>query len=434
MNRPSFQTYNLGCRVNQAEIGQIGQSLIQRGFTPTNTDTPDLVIINTCVVTAKAEKETRKAISHYRKKYPESFLVVAGCAASARDNLKIKLPNADLYIANQNKDDIPKIISQRFALKTVVREHQPNNKYQISGRGLVKIQEGCSRKCTYCIVPYVRGDPTSIPKSEIINQINILVNSGVSEIILTGINLTLYGLDFNPQSNLLLLIKQILRMTKIKKLTLSSIDPAIINDEFTDLVIKENRMSRYLNLSLQSGSETILDKMGRSTSLVKLTNKIKTIQNKILEFTIGADIIVGFPGESEKEFKETVNFMQDLPVPFVHVFPFSKRQGTSAFDKIQKGEWNDLPAKIKKERVNQILEITRKIKEKQAQKLIGQTLECLVIKKLPNGFYETQAVNAWRVLAKGNFKPGELHYLKIIKTYGFSSLQGEALQGDTLTK
>jgi len=246
----TFLTYSLGCRVNQAEIEEITQGLIQRGFIPwtESPKEPELVLINTCVVTQKAERETRNAIRKFRRLYPKTFLVVLGCAVDAHQKLKTDLPQADLLIFNEAKklaiDLILKALRLPILCSMVIRDNQFIRESQerpllASGRNLIKVQDGCDKYCAFCIVPYLRGKPKSKSPRKIVQEIKKLRNLGIKEIILTGINLSLYGKDLRPKTNLTELLKKILKQTEIPRISLSSLTPEVITKEFIDLYLKD---------------------------------------------------------------------------------------------------------------------------------------------------------------------------------------------------
>jgi len=360
---PTFLTYTLGCRVNQAEASAISNQLTACGFQFFTPDlqlsrSPALVIINTCAVTQKAERESRKAIHHYKRVYPQAKIIALGCAAKF-------VKDADLIIENPQKSNAIKIILKKFSFapRRCQAKYLTPNPYHLSDRALVKIQEGCDQFCHYCIVPYLRGKPKSTKQEEIICQINKLVEEGIKEIILCGINLSLYGIDLTPPISLITLIKKILSQTKAERISLSSIEPEYLyeNREFAELFIKEPRLSKYFHLALQSGSSETIKVMGRKTDLTKLMKTIHFIKEKCPKFTFRADIIVGFPTETEKNFQETLDFIKKVPITFCHVFRYSVRPGTLAAKKIKTKEWTETPPAIKKERAKKVADLVKKI-------------------------------------------------------------------------
>lgn len=394
MENLTFLTYSLGCRTNQAEINQIAKELTAYGFTPSKKS-PDVILVNTCVVTAKAERETRKAIRHFRRLYPKTFLVILGCGVDAQRKLKINLPEANLFVANPKKQETADLITQHFHLKKT-KEPSFKDKYFLSGRALLKIQEGCNRFCSYCIVPFVRGKSESLAPEKVISQIKKFKNQGIKEIILTGINLALYGKDLKPKTRLTELLETILKETEIERVSLSSIEPDTIDKKFIDLFLRNQRLSSYFHLALQSGSPSVLKRMRRKTNLKKLLDFLLFTKERVPEFTFRADILVGFPGETEKEFKETIDFIKKAKISFAHIFLYSRRPGTKASFLIGKSVLEDLPKGIKKQRVKILQSVVEKIRLQEGKKLIGKTLPCLFIQK-ENQFWQTIASNSWSV-------------------------------------
>lgn len=352
-----FKTYSLGCRVNQAEIETITEQLLSLGYAhDQNSSRPNFILLNTCVVTQKAEKETRKEIRKLKRLYPRSKLIVLGCGVDNQQKFAGILPKADLFIANKDKKNAVNLLLKRFNLRRqrniaiCQSNNVPISKYQKSGKTLIKIQDGCNYHCSYCIVPSLRGKSASVPINKIINQINNRKSAEIKEIILTGINLSLYGQDLKPKVSFLDLLKKILKETKIKKISLTSLDPQMINRELVDLFISNPRLSKNLHFSLQSGSPTVLKRMNRHPNLSEFIKLVNELKSKDPRFVFSADIIVGFPDESENEFRKTLQLIKQIKLDRAHLFRFSPRPGTIAYQKIQKGQWQDLPLLVKKER------------------------------------------------------------------------------------
>jgi len=423
----TFLTYSLGCRTNQAEIEEISQKLTKKGFTlwsktPKYPKSPNVILINTCVVTQKAERETRQAIRKLKKSYPKAFLAVLGCGVDAHQRLKINLPEADLLISNEEKPQAVNIILRAVVYKSdplvPFNPLVPLDKYSSSGRKLIAIQTSCNQYCTFCIVPYLRGKLKSKPIHKIIKTLKHENNKTIKEVILTGINLSLYGKDLKPPTTLTKLLRKTLEETTIPRISLSSLTPEIITKEFISLYLKDwknghgrpacrqGRLSRYWHLAIQSGSAKILRKMGRKTDLKTLKKLLYLISAKggsasggkvrIPEFVFRADFLVGFPGETEKDFKLTLQLIKVLKISFSHVFPFSKRPGTTAYKMIEEGIWQDLPPEVKKERVRQVIAKTRRVRKQEARKLIGKVLPCLFLDQ-KKGYWQTLADNSWPV-------------------------------------
>ena len=432
---PIFLTYSLGCRTNQAETTRLEEQLINLGFIPfphvfpyqhkgTSLNNPCLVLINTCVVTSKAEKESRGAIRHFKKLYPKAKVVALGCAANF-------VNKADLIIENKDKNAALPIIKKtwpRLFPKKFVNPQSLNpkidNLFARSGRALVKIQEGCDQFCAYCLVPFLRGKPKSLPVQEIICQINKLTDQEIKEIILCGINLSLYGKDLKPSVSLTYLIKKILSQTKAERICLSSIEPEYLyrNKQFTDLFINQPRLSKYFHLALQSGSAKTIKNMGRETDLEKLLKSLQLVKKRFPEFTFRADVIVGFPTETEKDFQATLNFIRKAPIVFCHVFPYSIRPETLAEKLIKNKLWRDLSGKIKKERVKKTIMLTKEIQKEEGKRLIGKILPCLIINN-------RRAVtnHSWPIkITTGKGLMGKIYSIKI-KKFSEEFLKGKVI-------
>ncbi len=409
----TFLAYSLGCRTNQAEIEDISLRLMAYGLRQ-KPGTPDIILLNTCVVTAKAEKETRQKIRELRKKYPKSFLVVLGCGVTAKEEFNINLPEADLYILNKNKDSVIKLLKKNFNLTLKNKNSFLNNNYIQSGRNFIKIQDGCDKSCSFCLTCYLRGIPKSIPPEKIIEEINFWVKNDIKEIILTGINIGLYH-------NLTGLLNKILKETKIERISFSSIYPEMLTDEFLKIVVDNPRISQYFHLSLQSGSQTVLQRMNRKTDLNGLLSTIKQIKTKNQFFTFRADIIIGFPNETEEEFKATLEFIKKNKISFVHSFPFSIRPDTKAEGFLKSGKWQDLPKEIKKQRQKIITNQIEKIKRELAGKMTGQVFPCLIVRE-KNHVWESLSQNNWPVAIRSKTKnlKGKIFPVKII---GFNNDQ-----------
>jgi threonylcarbamoyladenosine tRNA methylthiotransferase MtaB len=412
---PTFLTCFLGCRTNQAEIEEIEEKLKKIGFFPfvSKTGSPDVIIFNSCVVTQKAEKETANFIRKLRKQYPQSFIVVLGCGSEAFKRDLASLPPADLFLGNQEREKIVEILKNKFSPQAPCQAIS-TSKYFQSGRALIKIQEGCDYNCTYCITKILRGKSKSESPDKIIKKINSLPKN-IKEIILTGTAIDLWGKDLKPPKNLNYLLSEILKKTKIPKITLSSLNPNFLNKKLAKLIAQKQRISPFLHLSLQSGSKKVLKDMGRNCQFNKLKSLIQLIKQQRKEFVLRADIIVGFPTEEEKDFQETLQLIKQLEIAFVHPFTFSPRPGTLAFEKIKNGFWRDLPKEIKKKRLKFLRSEVEKIRKNTAQKLIGKKIKVLTTFQEKNNWYGL-VENSFlaKIKTKKVLKQGELINTKII--------------------
>lgn len=329
-----FSTFTFGCRVNQAEIEAISSDLIKAGWSY-SVNRPDIIIINTCAVTTKAEREARQLIYQQDKKLPKAQNVVTGCSATywKKNKLYQNLP-IDLIVENVSKSSLPNTL---LHLRSVVRSKakiqntNSHSKFLSSGRFVLKIQDGCNRFCSYCIVPYLRGRSKSIPISKIVSKINSLDKS-IKEVILTAINTEYFGLEH--QESLPKLISNIIEKTKISRLSFGSINPWSLNKEFFDLyktIANSERFVHFFHIPLQSGSNRILKLMKREYSIKEYLSKISKIKKINSQAFIATDVIVGFPGETDDDFKTTYEFLKKARIDKFHVFRYSKRLNTAAY-------------------------------------------------------------------------------------------------------
>ena len=344
MKKASFYTYSFGCRVNQAEKETIDREMQLKGFSLENK-APDISIINTCAVTQKAEREAKNLIYRLKKENPNTQIVITGCSATywQKNNLLKNLP-IDLLIDNINKKFLVKILQKRLygqpkfnrggcvsgginKLKPVVLD-----KYLNSGRVLIKIEDGCQRFCSYCIVPYLRGTPKSERIKNLVRQLADKNYEGkVNEVILTAINTEAYGYDTGERFTNL--VKTIINNTNIPRISFGSIHPWSIYDDFLKLykkVLPLKRLVNFFHVPIQSGSNKMLDLMKRGYTREEMMEKLNQLHKLNPQALIATDIIVGFLDESDKDFQDTVNFLEKSPISKFHIFRFSKRNNTAA--------------------------------------------------------------------------------------------------------
>lgn len=356
----SFVT--LGCKLNQAETDELKQSLKQRGIfaVPFGSD-ENVCVVRACGVTCGASQTTREYIR--RAKRQGIYVITSGC-----------LENSDLkeidFIAKNNEAAFEHILNLRKHFSTA--KNQTNQIEIERTRAFIKIQTGCNFQCAYCIIPYFRGQTKSVPTNLIIERINDTVKHGYKEVVLTGVNICLYK---DKKNNLAELLKFILQKTKIKRIRLGSLDPRLISEKLIKLYSNQQinnptnqRLMPHWHLSLQSGADNVLKNMRREYTTKKYSQIIKKIRSINPLFSFTTDIIVGFPGESEKDFKKTCDFVELIKFAKVHVFPFSPRPNTKA-TKIK----NIVPDKIKTERAKKLRQICTITAHEYAQKIFNQT-------------------------------------------------------------
>lgn len=356
----TFYTYTFGCRVNEAEKVALDKTILNLGFLWNDTN-PDFYIINSCAVTGKAEREVRQHIYQIRKKFPNTILIVTGCAATLWIKTHGAPKEANYYIPNSQKHAIPQLLQDIKRNNSHARIHPRTNyhdKFLSSGRLMVKIQDGCDRFCSYCIVPNLRGKPKSRKISEIIEDLQSYDNS-IQEVILTAINTECFGKD--TEETLIQLIDSVIKQTDIPKISFGSIHPWSITNEFLDYyqsIAYSDRFIPFFHIPIQSGSNKILKLMNRRYTKEEILEKLKKIKSINPKSFIGTDIIVGFPGEGKKEFNETIEFLKKAPIDKIHVFRFSPRPGTAA-EKLAQIQKEPTP-KEKRERAKRLNELDKK--------------------------------------------------------------------------
>ena len=369
----SFSVRSFGCRASQADGAAISADLQRRGL-ETTSGPADLVIINTCTVTSEADRDARQAVRHAHRENPDAEILVTGCYAQRRPAELADLPGVKWVVGNSHKTEIGKIVTadlvkpsapvgqaayhgeislggtlvgnifdqQRF-LSTPVVEAGPDRT-----RPNLKIQDGCGNRCSFCVIPAVRGASRSAPIEFVIEQVRML-SERYSEVVLTGINLGRWGRDLPERPRLAHLLRKLLAETDIAKLRLSSIEPMDWTDDLLELVAATPRIAKHVHIPLQSASDTVLRRMRRRYRVRHYASRIEKARSLMPTASIGADVMVGFPGESDLAFEETRRFIAEMPFTYLHVFSYSSRPGTEASD------MPDEPAKPVKKLRNRVL-------------------------------------------------------------------------------
>lgn len=388
----NFLIKTLGCRVNQAESREIVGGLKSRDWR--EGEPPELVILNTCCVTVKAEKETRQTARALKRKYPKSLLVVTGCAVDYW-KMKGEFPDldVDLFVENKKKMKIPH-------LPKVLTASNLRGWTLPTPRVFVKIQDGCNRFCSYCIVPYLRGRSRSKKPEGIIKEIEKLEKAGTKEVILCGINLA----DYKP--SLAFLLKKVLKETKIPRIRLGSISLSVFRNDFISLW-SDSRLCPHFHIPLQSGCNQTLKRMKRGYTFEEYKKVVEALLQRITGVNITTDFMVGFPGESGEEFEESLENLKSLRLGKIHVFRYSKREGTRAAEME-----NQVPESVKKERAEKIRELSRRMGEEFAKKFIGKKLRVL-FEQEKEGFFGGLSGNYIRVRAKGKSLMDKIKEVKI---------------------
>lgn len=410
----SIQT--LGCKVNQAESASIEGVLRDKGHVIVRpSDSPDVCIINTCTVTAKSDYQSRQLVR--RAVRSGAKVIATGCYAQLKADDLLKIKGLSLVAGNSAKDSIPDhlaVLSDNGRAMTLVSApSSPLKKkpyYSKRSRAFLKVQDGCNFSCSYCTVPMARGKSRSLQEEDVMSAVKDLVSDGYREIVMTGIHAGLYGLDLLPKSSLHKIVKKLARLHPETRFRLSSIEPREFNEDFLAL-LKEKNICSHIHIPLQSGSDKMLRKMNRGYTSAFYQQLINRIITAYPDISIGTDIIAGHPGETEKDFNDTVKFLKKLPLSYMHVFPYSKRPGTAS------GRMDDpVDDETRKERVKKLLEINNEKKNAYTTRHSGSILDVIVENKAANrGLYKAISDNYLRVLVRADrIEPGQMISVRVI--------------------
>ncbi len=381
-----FNISTLGCKVNQYESETLSESLQRSGWELVQTANPDLYIVNTCAVTQKAAMQSRQMIRRAIKNHPNARILVTGCYAQTDPEALRKISGITYVAGNAAKNDIPGVLS-RFPEGLDILNS--SNGFDLTGissfkdltaaaaesrtRPYLKIQDGCDAFCSYCIVPYARGRSRSMPLENVIENITRLAKTGSHEVVLCGVHIGRYGLDLTPRTSLFELLKLVETKALIDRIRLSSIEPVEITDNIIKLAAGAQRICPHFHIPLQSGDDSILERMGRPYTSRFYKDLILKIHTVMPEAAIGMDVLVGFPGETDQAFQNTYRLIEELPVSYLHVFPFSARKGTAA-DRMP----DKVSYKVIKSRCQDIRLLGAAKKKTFYSRFVGRTLSVLI--------------------------------------------------------
>lgn len=410
-NKYSAAVCTLGCRVNQYESDCIISEFIKVGFEikDFSDSVCDVYVINTCTVTAGSDKKSKQMLRRAKKLNPNAVIAVCGCFSQNNSEIfksdlqadiilgtaeKTKIPKLALDILNGN--DAPHILVQDIA-KYKVYENI-NADFSEKTRAYIKVQDGCGAKCSYCIIPQVRGFEKSREYADIYTEVKRFADMDYHEIVLTGIEVSSYGHDLKNIDliNLLERLNGETDLNQIKSIRLSSIDPAIIKKDFIDRIANLNKVANHLHLSLQSGSTKILNLMRRKYNAEQVLSNINYAKEKIKDLNLTADIIAGFPGETDEDFQKSLEIIKSLKIYHAHIFTYSKRPGTPAADYA-----GQIPENIKNMRSKKLSEVCEKIKEEIHSENINRKFD-VILEDLHNDYYTAKTKNFIDVKIKNN--------------------------------
>ena len=415
--------HTLGCKVNQYESEAMQKLFLSAGYELSQeTETADVVVVNTCTVTALSSQKSRQIIRRSARANKNAVLVVVGCYAQKEPEKISEIDGVDIVIGTADRMKIVELVEEVlknrdekiFKVGTVENisefEELPHTPQRT--RAFLKIEDGCNNFCSYCIIPFVRGRVRSRSLESIRSECLELKNN-FREIVLTGIHIGAYGKDFKNKISLVDAIKIVLETAEPERLRLGSIESVEMTDELIDLMKNDSRICNHVHLPLQSGSDEILKAMRRPYTTKNFSDLTARLVREIPNISIGTDLIVGFPGETEKNFEETINFLESQPFSKIHVFPFSLREGTLAAEMK-----NQIDSQTKKNRVAKVLEIAKAKEKNFAEKIIGQTVE-IISETNENNFIDGLTKNYIRVYIPADEKIplGEIIKVKVEKIF-----------------
>lgn len=392
----------LGCRVNQYETEAMTEKFIREGYSVVDFDEfADVYVINTCTVTNMGDKKSRQIISKARRTNGEAVIAVVGCYSQIAPEEVSKIEGVDVVLGTRNKGDIVYYVNKakdekeiQVCVNEVLRNKQFEElnieEYQDKTRAFLKIQDGCNRFCTFCLIPYARGATCSKKPEKVLEEVNKLAKHGFKEVILSGIHTASYGVDLGSNVTLISLLEDIEKIEGIERVRIGSIEPAFFTDEVINKIKNMKKLCPHFHLSLQSGSNGTLKRMNRRYTAEEYANTVNTLRNNIEDVSITTDLIVGFPGETEEEFNETYEYLKDLKLTKVHLFKYSPRKGTKA------AEMKDqIDGTVKDKRSKILTELNKENEIEFIKKLVNRNMDVLIERECPNkaGIFEGYTKN-----------------------------------------
>lgn len=434
-NTKKVSFITLGCKVNQYDSDAMRTLFIHRGYKPVeHSEVADVYIINTCSVTSIGDRKSRQVIRKIRRNNPDAVIAATGCYAQVAPEELEKMGDVDVIVGHQNRNKIVDYIEEaEKSEKTVnavkdimsIREYENltvDPEGEVKARAFVKVQEGCDNYCTFCIIPYARGRLKSRKQEDAVDEIKKLVEKGYREVVLTGIHLGNYGRDLRNGTSLSTLVSELLKIPNLLRIRLGSIESVELSDELINIIKNEKRVCHHLHLPLQSGSDAVLKSMNRHYRLRQYKDLIAMLREKIPNLALTTDLIVGFPGETEENFKETLNTLHELKFSAIHVFPFSKRTGTPAAMYP-----NQITNEEKKKRVHRVQELEKKISKEFRCEFLNKIVHVLAENKKEE-YFEGFSDEYIRVTIKGeNVKRGHL-YSVIVEEVTDEGLIGRVIE------
>ena len=405
--------YTLGCKVNQYETEAMLEMFKEDGYEQVDSEEyADVYVINTCTVTHMSDRKSRQYIRRMKKKNPNAIIAVVGCYSQVSPEEILEIDEVNLVMGTNERrtivDEIKKleVVEGEKKASTVddimkVRAFEEIEISQSNGRtrAFMKIQDGCDRFCTYCIIPYARGGKVrSRDMESIINEAKTLAENGYEEVVLTGIHVASYGKDIKDENVTLLdVIKKINEIDGIKRIRTSSVEPILFTDEFVNEVSKMEKVMPHYHLSLQSGCDETLKRMNRRYTTAEYKEIVDKLRREIPDVAITTDVIVGFPGETEEEFEQTYNFLKDIELSQMHIFKYSPRKGTKAADMD-----NQVNPQVKHERSEKLLQLNKDNFKKFASRMLNKEFDVLFEQSIGDNKYEGLTPNYLKTIIESD--------------------------------
>lgn len=413
--------YTLGCKVNQYESESIKNQLVKKGYEEVSfEDSADIYIVNSCTVTSIADKKTRNILRRAKKLNEKGTVIVTGCYAQTNSKELLEIDEIDYVVGNSNKSGLVRFIEDLESKKAerVLSENIFENgiyeDYEFATlremtRAYVKIQDGCNNFCSYCKIPFGRGKSRSRAMESILDEVRVLVNEGFKEFIIIGINLGAYGEDFKEPKNFENLLEEIVKIDGVERVRIGSMYPDKITDEFIELMKNNKKLVPHLHISLQSCDDTVLKAMKRHYGSELIKERLLKLKDSVEKMEYTADIIVGFPGETEQMFENSYNLIEKIGFSGLHIFQYSDRENTVA-SRLE----NKIDAKVKKERADKLEELKQKMAFKEREKYVDKELKVLVEEEI-EGYLFGYTENYLRVKFKGDISL--LNQIKRVKIH-----------------
>ena len=423
--------YTLGCKVNQYETNAMEQQFIKNNYEIVeNTQKADIYVINTCTVTNMAERKSRQMLRRVKEINPSAVLVVCGCYAQVAKNELEQIPEIDIILGINEKNEIVQIVknymekmaeqdkrSQEAEIDDVSKQKEfldfGDVTYTEKNRAVVKVQDGCNMFCSYCIIPYARGRIRSRKIESVVSEIEKIAKEKIKEVVITGIHVASYGKDFDNENTskkirLIDLLEAINKIDGIDRIRLSSLEPTIVDEEFATRLSKLDKICDHFHLSLQSGCDETLKRMNRKYTTQIYRDAVATLRKYYPEASFTTDVIVGFPGETDEEFAKTYKFLEEIDFYRLHVFKYSPRRGTVA-EKMP----NQIDGNKKEERSNKLIELSNSTENKHNQSYIGKTVKVL-FEEFEDGFFKGHTTNYMMVKVAGEEERSDKFVNKIL--------------------